>query len=164
LIRRALRIYDSQGRITKEEQIVDDLVKMIPSDTLSRVLERPGVSRPDLRDQLEKLMGGQAGPPSIEYTYDQNGRVAKTIRRVFNREDKIETTYNEHGDIASEITHSREFGTENPGATQTEYSEATYIYHYDDHGNWISQTVWHRDTPDGEFKPSVESVRTLTYF
>ena len=86
-------------------------------------------------------------------------------RRIFNREEEIETTYNEQGDKASEITRTISAGgsgDEPPGPP--EYSEARYSYQYDDYGNWTEQAVSYRSSPDGTFQSSFETRRTLTYY
>ena len=80
----------------------------------------------------------------------------------------IETTYNEHGDKAAEITRSTEIGSEQeqsasrPGLPS--YSEVRYSYQYDDHGNWTEEIVSYRSSPGGAFESSSERQRTLTYY
>jgi hypothetical protein len=96
---------------------------------------------------------------SVGYSYDAQGRITQTLRRIFNREDKIETSYNEQGDVASEITRSTQSDSQNDT-----YSEARYSYQYDGHGNWTEKIVSYSSTPGGSAEGSDKSRRTLTYF
>ena len=132
LVSRAVRIYDAQGRVVEEKQILESPETMFPADALEKMLEASGASsreelREQLRGQLTKLMGGQAGPFSIAYSYDAQGRVNQTRRQIFNRKDMIETSYNEHGDMAAEITRGTQIdGAEEqsaPGPGWPSYSE-----------------------------------------
>src|SRR5262249_47575394 len=145
LVSRALRIYDAQGHVIEEKQILDTPETMIPSEIREKMLGESGVSadqlRQELRAQLTKLMAGQSGPYSVSYRYDTHGRVNHTSRRIFNNEEEIETTYNEHGDIESEITRSTRLDTETdpntPVPSMSSYSEVRHSYQYDQHENWI---------------------------
>jgi antitoxin component YwqK of YwqJK toxin-antitoxin module len=165
LISRALRTYNMGGRVTEEKQVLASPEMMIPADARAQLLQESGASIEELREQLTDLMGGQAGPYSIAYSYDSHGRQTMLRRRIFNREEEIETTYNEQGDKASEITRTISVGgsgDEPPGPP--EYSEARYTYQYDDYGNWTEQAVSFRSSPDGTFQSSFETRRTLTYY
>lgn len=101
-------IYDTEGRIIEEKQILDNPETMIPSEARAKMLDESGLSadqlQQELRAQLTKLMAGQSGPYSVFYRYDTHGRVNHTNRRIFNHEDEIEITYNEQGDVGSEVT------------------------------------------------------------
>jgi YD repeat-containing protein len=158
-VSRAVRIYDEQGHVVEEKQILDDPLNLLPADTRAKVLSQPGVSAGDLREQLTKLMSGHQGVSSVGYSYDAQGRITQTLRRIFNREDKIETSYNEQGDVASEITRSTQSDSQNDT-----YSEARYSYQYDGHGNWTEKIVSYSSTPGGSAEGSDKSRRTLTYF
>jgi hypothetical protein len=172
LVSRAVRIYDAQGRIVEEKQILDNPETMIPAEARAKILEESGLSpdqlRQELRSQLTKLMAGQSGPYSVSYGYDAQGRMNHTSRRIFNQEEEIESTYNEHGDMSAEITRSTRMAGEadptSPAAALPSYSEAHYSYKYDDHENWIEKAISYRSTPDGAFLPSTEVKRTLTYY
>lgn len=171
LVNRAVRTYDPQGNIAEELQIVDDPARMIPPDARANLLEESGLSADqldqELRMQLRKLMAGQMGPYSVAYSYDAQGRPALMRRRVFNKEEEIETTYNEHGDVSSEITRdkpSAEVGDSTNPAPGPQYSEARYSYKYDQHENWVEKSVSYRFAPDSEFQPSTVTTRTLTYY
>jgi YD repeat-containing protein len=171
LVSRAVRIYDAQGRIAEEKQILESPEAMIPAEAFEKFLEESGASREELREQLReqltKLMGGKAGPYSIAYSYDAQGRVNQTRRQIFNQEHGIETTYNEHGDKAAEITRSTQIGSEEESTRRSgmpPYSEVHYSYRYDGYGNWTEEIVSYRSSPGGAFESSTVRRRTLTYF
>jgi hypothetical protein len=172
LVNRALRTYDAQGRVIEEKQILDNPETMIPSEMRAKLLEESGLSsdqlRQELRGQLTKLMAGQSGPYTVSHSYDSRGRVNQTTRRIFNQEDKIETTYNEHGDTESEITRSTRSGEEPdptaPPPGPPAYSEVRYSYQYDPRENWIEKAVSYRSSPDGTFESSTVVKRTITYY
>jgi YD repeat-containing protein len=158
-VSRAVRIYDEQGHVTEEKQILDDPLNLLPAETRARILSQPGVSAGDLREQLTKLMSGREGVSSVGYSYDAQGRITQILRRIFNREDKIETAYNQQGDVASETTRS----TQSDGQNDI-YSEARHSYQYDEHGNWTEKVVFYSSTPGGSPERSDKSRRTFTYF
>jgi hypothetical protein len=113
-------------------------------------------------------MAGRLGPYSVSYSYDAQGRLTHTSRRIFDREDEIEIAYNEHGDAASEITRRAQFAAEGDSVTSVpvspSYSEVRHSYRYDQHENWIEKTDSYSSTENGEFKPSSVTKRTLTYY
>jgi hypothetical protein len=172
LVSRAVRIYDPQGRVGEEKQILDNPETMIPSEAFEKILEESGASREELseqlRGQLTKLMGGQPGPFSVVYNYDAQGRVNQMRRQIFNHEDVIETTYNEHGDKATEITRGTQILSEGekttPGTGPPPYSEVHFSYRYDDHGNWTEQDVSYCSSPGGALESSTGRRRALTYY
>jgi hypothetical protein len=166
LVSRAVRIYDTQGHVTEEKQILDSPEMIIPVEVRAKILEASGASREELREQLTKLMGGQAGPFSIAYRYDKQGRVEQVRRRIFNQEQLIDTTYNENGDTDTEITRSVQVESKKeqdaPGLPP--FSEVRYSYQYDDRGNWTEQIVSYRSSPGGAFESSSVRRRTLMYY
>jgi YD repeat-containing protein len=172
LVSRAARSYDAQGRVREEKQILDNPETMIPAGALEKMLEASGASGEELREQirgqLTKLMGGQAGPFSVVYGYDAQGRVNQTRRQIFNQEHVIETTYNEHGDKVAEITRGTQIGGDEEQSTPVSglppYSEVHYSYRYDGHGNWTEENVSYRSSPGGASESSTGRRRTLTYF
>jgi hypothetical protein len=116
---------------------------------------------------MPKLTGGHTEAYTISYAYDVHDRVSHTSRRIFNHEDEIDTTYNEHGDIESEITRS----TQTPaadgspsGPSEPPSSEVRYSYQYDDRGNWTEKTTAYRSSPDEKFQSPSTIKRTLTYY
>lgn len=161
LVTRVARTYDEKGNIAEEIESLPDPVVLLPRQSRERMLQESGASVQDLREQLTKLMAGHSGPHSVKYVYDAQGRLVKTRRRIFNREETIETSYNDHGDATSEVTQ----GTR-PGDAHDEslYSEAVYSYQYDSHGNWTERTVSYRHKPDDPFKLTTRTLRSLTYY
>jgi YD repeat-containing protein len=171
LLTRALRVYDSQGRVSEEKQIIESMEAMFPAEHLQKILEESGASREELQQhlqqQLMKVMGGQDGPTSMAYTYDSQGRVKELHHRIFNEDVHTATTYNDHGDKSAEIAQTTKIGGDEaeqntPGLPS--YSETVYSYRYDTHGNWTEQTVSSRYTPDGALQTSTVIRRTLTYY
>ena len=171
LVSRVLRTYDAHGRVIEEKQILEDPTAMIPSEARTQLLEQSGFSADQLRQELlaqfTKFMAGRS-LYSVSHNYDTHGRVNHSTRRIFNREEEIETTYSEHGDTESEITRSTPLGEETdptaaaPGPLA--YSEVRYAYRYDQHENWIGQESSYRSSPDGALQPTTVTKRVLTYY
>jgi hypothetical protein len=172
LVNRAVRIYDAQGHVLEERQILDNPETMFPAEIRAQMLKQSGLS-PDqlqqaLRSQFTNLMVGQSGPYSVSFGYDSHGRVHRANRRIFNEEQEIETTYNEHGDTASEITRSTRLVAQTdpttPAAGPPSYSEVRYSHKYDHRENWVEQSLSYRSSPDASFQSSTGIKRTLTYY
>jgi YD repeat-containing protein len=175
VVKRAVRVYDSEGRITEEKQVLDSPEMIIPAEMRAQILaqahaesgESAEALQEQLRAELSKLMGGQSGPYSLSHSYDDKGRIEHTTRRIFNHVEKIDNTYNAEGDLATEITRSTEpvgpdgKNLENGPPT---YSEVRHTYKYDDHGNWTAHEVSYRNSQEGNFELSTVTTRTLTYF
>jgi YD repeat-containing protein len=172
LVHRAVRTYDAQGHIAEEKQIWDSPEAMFPLEIHAKMLEESGLSadqlRQELRTGLTKLMGGQPGPFAVSYRYDTHGRVNHTNRRIFNEGQEIETAYNEHGDLASEITRSTGLtGETDPAAAGPKlpsYEEVRYSSQYDQRDNWIEKSISSRSSPDAAFESSTAMKRTVTYY
>jgi len=117
----------------------------------------------------------------ISYSYDAQGRVTERHRSggVFGEQATI-TTYNDHGDKASEretmvmrsdtgpwnLTEAGAFvpaGEPNPPQPPLR-SETQYVYQYDQYGNWTEQTIVSRSQPDEAFRPGTVIRRKLTYY
>jgi YD repeat-containing protein len=167
VVSRATRTYNEQGRVVEEKVILDTPETIIPAELRTKILEQSGASLEELRQHLTNLMGGQSGPSSLRYSYDAQGRITQTRRRIFNEEQSVETTYNEHGDVSVEVTRAKKIGgieEGTPAAGPPRYSETHYSYEYDAHDNWTRQTVFYRSSPDGAFESSTETRRTLSYY
>jgi YD repeat-containing protein len=165
---RAVRMYDTQGRVSEEHQILDNPETIFPLETRAEILKSSGVSLNELREEITRVLGGQPGPFSIVHSYDAQGRISQMRRRTFSQEDVIETTYNEHGDKEAEIMRSKQIGNGKegspPGGGLHPYSEVCCAYQYDHHGNWIEELASYRSSPDGAFQSSTRRVRNLTYY
>jgi len=166
LLGRVFRTYTGEGYIAEEKQILEDPVTFYPPGRLAKILEIPGVSRQELREQVTKLMGGWTGPWSVAYCYDAQGRITQTLRRLFTRETTIEVTYNEQGDKASEIMRITRVTDGNEEARRSLFfeSESRFSYSYDGAGNWTQKEVFSRSSPGGTFERSSKSRRSLHYF
>ena len=166
LVSRALRTYDAEGHVNEEKQILDDLVSMFPPEVRMKMLDESGLSPDQLRQelgaQLTNLMAGQADTYSVSYRYDSSGHLVHTCRRIFNHLEEVETTYNEHGDVASEITRSTQLAGDDKSTAS--FSEVHYSYEYDQQGNWTVKTVSYPSSSDAAFQPSTVSKRSLTYY
>ncbi len=161
---RTVRTYDKQGNILEEKQLWDNPLNILPPETRSSVLQSAGASADEFRAQVTNLMGGHAGPVSIANTYDAQGRVQQTVRRVFNEEATITKTYNPQGDVISEITRTKKIGTQPEQGPQAYDSEARYRYQYDDRGNWTEKITSQSLASGGAFEITSKTQRTLTYF
>ncbi len=160
-VSRAVRLYDAQGRVTEEKQIMEHPEAMIPEEIRNEILTKSGGTFKQLRNYLLKMM---SGGPSIAYTYDAEGRVTQTRSQSYGDERIAQTTYNEHGDTATNVTTIRRTRGRDKQQAGDEYSEAQYSYQYDDRGNWTEEVVACRWKPDGPFQPSARRERKLTYY
>jgi len=163
-VSRTLRIYDEQGRATEEKQILDDPLNLIPAELRAKILADSGASGADLREQLKRIMGGHEGATSEAYSYDAQGRVKETRRRIFNQDQTIETSYNEQGDVATEITRSLPGSNEQEQSLPPQNSEAHFAYQYDDRGNWTEKVTSNSSSPGAPFETTGTVRRTFTYF
>ena len=163
-VSRTVSVYDEQGNVTEEKQILDDPLNLIPADARDKILADSGASGADLREQLKKLMGGYEGATSEAYSYDAQDRVKETRRRFFNQDETIETTYNEKGDVAVEITRSLPGSNEPEQTLPAQNSEAHFTYQCDDHGNWTEKMTSNSSSPGAPFETTDTRRRTLTYF
>jgi YD repeat-containing protein len=159
-VSRALRVYDQQGNVKEEKQILDDPISIFPAEVRAGIASEP--SQADaLRAQLSQAMGGHEGISSVGYTYDTQGRITERTRQFFNQVERVETTYNERGDVAGEKRLSTQEGEkEQPPQSP----ETRFTYHYDQHGNWTEKITLQSTSARGAFEPSDSTRRTLTYF
>jgi hypothetical protein len=172
LVSRAVRKYDAHGRVLEEKQMLDKPEAMFSADIQAEIFEQSGMSpeqlSQEMRAQLTKLMGGQPEPYLISYSYDTHSRVNHTSRRIYNHKDEIQTTYNEHGDVSSEVRRDVRVDEEADPSTAVpgplSYSEVRYSYKYDDRENWIEKASSYRSNPAAMFQPSTVIKRVLTYY
>ena len=160
LISRAVRVYDDQGNVKEDKQILDDPINILPAEVRAKIASEPGQADA-LRAQLTQAMGGHEGFSSIGYTYDAQGRVIEQAQQFFNQVERVETTYNEQGDVAGEKRLSTQAG-EQEQLPQT--PETRFTYHYDQHGNWTEKITLQSTSARGAFEPCDSARRTLTYF
>jgi YD repeat-containing protein len=160
LVSRAVRVYDDQGNIKEEKQILDDPIKIFPAEFQARIASEPGQAD-GLRAQLTQAMGGHEGFSSSGYTYDAQGRVVEQTQQFFNLVERTETTYNEQGDVAGEKRLSTQEGEQEQ---PPQSPETRFTYHYDQHGNWTEKITLQSTSARGAFEPSDSARQTLTYF
>jgi hypothetical protein len=179
IVRRLIRIYDTNGRILEEKHIqvspeFDDSEEQEPEfkSKEEEVMHRAMVMT--LRGQL---------PTGISYTRDTQGRVIEE-RSGSSAFFKLTTTrYNERGYKSEEqmafvgksvspigaLYSPDENNTLSPSEPAAElpisvvrvHSDIAYSYEYDAYGNWTQQTRKDRSSPND---PSIVCRRTITYY
>ena len=170
-----VRKVDAKGRAIGEEQVADAPELMIPDELRSTL-------NPEQAKSMGAFVAGGLHNRAISYSYDTDGRVSERHRSggVFGEEVTI-TTFNDHGDKASERTTmvmnpeaGREYGLTDVGtmipvgqpqpAQPPAIYETQYTYQYDGYGNWTEQTTVARSSPDGALGPGSIRHRKLTYY
>jgi YD repeat-containing protein len=165
IVSRMVRVYDDRGNATEERETMENTLTMIPAKQRGEILSKSGMSAQDLRDQLAKFLGAQGELYSSRYSYDKQGRKTLTIRNVFNHdENRTETSYNEHGDVAKETSRSSQTDIGDEQTDTTYSSEVLYSYEYDSNGNWTMKKSTSRSLPDGQPKTLTEVRRTIEYY
>ncbi len=188
LVCKSLRTYDANGRIIKEDRILENpgqlFTQAMPAEQKAKLSEK---QLHGLNEGLKVLLRGRKGT-GVSYSYDAQGRLAEVCQRNFAIETTTTISYNEHGD-KSEARVSlgannvippggcsiNENGTIIPserlpnstspplpfGANGWMYLY-TYDYEgYDDYGNWTEQR---RVDHIGSQTATIVHRRTLTYF
>lgn len=172
LLGHIVRKFDAQGRIIAEEQAADAPQVNLPKEFQSTL-------NPEQIRSVGAMIAGMQNSV-ISYSYDAQGRVTERHRSggVFGEQVTI-TTYNDHGDKASEretmvmrsdtgpwnLTEAGAFvpaGKPNPPQPPLS-SETQYAYQYDQYANWTEQTIVSRSQPDEAFRPGTVIRRKLTY-
>jgi len=174
LIGHIARKFDTEGRILTEEQAGDaPQVNLLPEELRSKL-------NPEQMKSVGAMISGMQNSV-ISYSYDAEGRVTERHRSggVLGEQVTV-TTYNDHGDKASEretmvmrsdtgpweLTEAGAFipsGKPNP-AQPPQTSEIQYTYQYDQYGNWTEETMVTRSQPDEAFRPGTVIHRKLTYY
>ncbi len=175
LVAHIVRMFDAKGRIIAEEQVADAPDLMVPDQLRSTL-------NPEQAKTVGAFVAGGLHNRAISYSYDAHGRVTERHRSggVFGEEANV-TTYNDHGDKASERTTTvmnpevgREYGLTEAGtmipvgpaqpAPPPATYETQYTYHYDAYDNWTEQTTVARSRADAAFGPATIRRRKLTYY
>ncbi len=174
LVAHIVRKFDDKGRIIAEEQVADAPELMVPQELRSTL-------NAEQLKSVGAFVAGGIHNRAITYSYDAYGRVTERRRTggAFGQEVTI-TTYNDHGDKATEQTTtvtnpevSREYGLTEagtllpvgppPAAQPPATYETQYSYQYDSYGNWTEQTTLSRTRPDAASE-SNKIHRKLTYY
>jgi YD repeat-containing protein len=173
LLGHIVRKFDTEGRVVAEEQTADAPQENLPEELQSKL-------NAEQMKSVGTLMAGMQNNV-ISYSYDAQGRVTERHRSggVFGEQVTV-TTYNDHGDKASErettvmrpdtgpwnLTDAGAFvpaGKPNPPQPPLS-SETQHAYQYDQYGNWTEQTIVSRSQPDESFRPATVIRRKLTYY
>ena len=173
LVGHIVRKFDAEGHVIAEEQAADAPQVNLPEEITSKL-------NPEQMKSVGTMIAGMQNSV-ISYSYDAQGRVTERHRSggVFGEQVTV-TTYNDHGDKASErqtmvmrsdtgpwnLTEAGAFvpsGRPNPPQPPIN-SETQYAYQYDQYGNWTEQTIVSRSQPDEAFRPGTVSRRKLTYY
>lgn len=165
IVFRIIRIYDDNGHVLEEKQTMDDVLGMIPAADQKKIIDQAGGSAQELRDQIAQFLGGSE-TQSTRYAYDTQGRKTLMIQRIMSQmEARVEITYNQHGDVAKEMSQTTMSGTKDGELDGSGSSERIYSYEYDSYGNWTVKKSSSRSLPDGTLKDTGEDVqRTIEYF
>jgi YD repeat-containing protein len=173
LVGHIVRKFDAEGRVIAEEQAADAPQVNLPEEFRSNL-------NPEQMKSVGAMIAGMQNSV-ISYSYDAQGRVTERHRSggVFGEQVTV-TTYNDHGDKASErettvmrpdtgpwnLTEAGAFvpaGKPNPPQPPLS-SETQYAYQYDQCGNWTEQTIVSRSQPDEAFRPGSVIRRKLNYY
>jgi YD repeat-containing protein len=173
LIGHIVRKFDTEGRVTAEQQAADAPQVNLPEELRSKL-------NPEQLKSVGAMMAG-AQNRAISYSYDVQARVRERRRSGGPLGEQVTvTTYNDHGDKASEretIVMSTDTGPWNlteagafipagkPNPPQPPLaSETQYTYQYDTYGNWTEQNVASRPQPDEAFRPGTVVRRKVYYY
>jgi YD repeat-containing protein len=173
LIGHIVRKFDSEGRVTAEEQAADAPHVDLPEELRSKL-------NPEQMKSVGAMIAG-AQQRAISYSYDAQGHVTERHRSggVLGQQVTV-TTYNDHGDKALErettvmsadtgpwnLTEAGAFipaGKPNPPQPPLS-SEIQYSYQYDSYGNWTEESIAGRSQPDEVFRPGTVIRRKVTYY
>jgi YD repeat-containing protein len=173
LLGHIVRKFDAEGRIIAEEQAADAPQVNLPEEIRSKL-------NPEQMKSVGAMFAGMQNSV-ISYSYDAQGRVTERHRSggVFGEQVTV-TTYNDHGDKASEretmvmrsdtgpwdLTEAGAFvpsGKPTPPLPPSS-SETQYAYQYDQYGNWTEQTIVSRSQPDEAFRPGTVIRRKVSYY
>jgi YD repeat-containing protein len=173
LVGHIVRKFDAEDRVIAEQQTADAPHVNLPEEIRSKL-------NPEQMKSIGAMIAGMQNS-AISYSYDAQRRVTERHRSGGALGDQVTiTTYNDHGDKASErettvmrpdtgpwnLTDAGAFvpaGKPNPPQPPLT-SETQYPYQYDQHGNWTEQTIVSRSQPDEAFRPGTVIRRKLTYY
>ena len=176
LVSHSIRKYD------KDEQLLEEAV--VEQNLGLLMLERIPAEQRELMTpkHIQMMSKGLAAlskePPKTTYSYDDEGRVTRTLQRSMASEVLTTIRYNEHGDRIEEdqkFSDISRFGVGVPisfdsqgepvptkqkpeGQTVPQGTVVKYSYQYDQYGNWTERV------PSVANQPARVTRRTLTYY
>ena len=182
-VSRLVRTYDTNGRITEENQIQENpALLMVDKFSAEQRVELDDKQLDAMNQAMKSMLSGRSGTGKT-YTYDPQGRVQEVRDRNFALDTVTTTSYNEHGDKSEErmtrtentafpvgVVHSMDengtlipkAGSNTPSVPRLPKLEIIeYRYDYDQCGNWTEQTVVRR-SESNEY--STVRHRKLTYY
>jgi hypothetical protein len=168
VVRRIVFSRDDRGHVLSEVMYFGGEVPF--PDALADAGDTP-IEEPEQLRALMKMVFADQVFSSIDYAYDEKGRLLEKTRRMgVLSEDRTTFEYNDHDDPISEIqsTRHRSMGLEE-GAPRTKEEPPRgqhnrYEYQYDSHGNWTERVIWLAAESEAEFRRSVVYRRTMTYY
>ena len=173
LMLRIVRTYDTKGRVQSDKMTPEDMAGNVPAELTGQLNEAQ-------QRAIAQFMGNAFATGESAFQYDSQGRVIeKRLSGGVQGNVLTATTYNEHGDVSSEVNVAAlkadvgtEYGMTEDGkmipvskgeVPPPSQSENRYTYEYDAQGNWTKKTTASRSGP-GEFKDSMVAQRTLSYY
>jgi YD repeat-containing protein len=182
-VSRLVRTYDTNGRITEENQIQENpALLMVDKFSAEQRVELDDKQLDAMNQAMKSMLSGRSGTGKT-YTYDPQGRVQEVRDRNFALDTVTTTSYNEHGDKSEErmtrtentafpvgVVHSMDengtlipkAGSNTPSVPRLPKLEIIECrYEYDQYGNWTEQTVVRR-SESNEY--STVRHRKLTYY
>jgi hypothetical protein len=185
IVTRIVRSYDANGRIKEEKQIQENPALFFVDKFGADGQPQPTAAQLEaMNGAMKSMLNGRNGT-GISYVYDAQGRVTEMRYRSSWFAKDTTTSYNEHGDKSEEretmtsnstvpvgvpfsIDENGTLVQDHPAAKAAEVpdqlsgeTKVSYVYQYDNYGNWTQQTVNH-SSKLGE--ASSVCHRKLTYY
>jgi len=165
IVSRIVRTYDTNGRVTEEKMIWENMAAYILDKQVDRDKMNP--ERLNRFIAAESVMLRGKSQVGVFYAFDEQNRLVETVERDIHIEKTRTITYNDQGDKAEErLTFADnaafpEWVSHRPTSVPEDYS-VRYVYQYDSFGNWIQRIR----TVSKESQPEESSVRNrkLSYY
>ncbi len=179
LVSHSIRKYDADEQLL-EESVVEQNLGLLMLDRIPA--EQRELMTPEHVQMMSRGVAALSKePPKTTYTYDDEGRVTRTLQRSMAFEVLTTIRYNEHGDRIEErkkYSDNSRFGVGVPisfdsqgepvaqaeaqqmpeGRTLPPDEVVKYSYQYDEHGNWTERVT------DVTGQAPRVTRRTLTYY
>ena len=102
-------------------------------------------------------------PAPAQESLDQPPAAGRDLQMEHHTQDRTETSYNDHGDVAREVTQSPQTNAASKLPDRTDSSEVLYSYEYDGKGNRTVKKTTSRTPPDGQPRNLSEVGRSIDY-